>query len=109
VTFGAGDHRNRLREFRDFGLINRLRSCRREMAKRFTDPPDPALYGLVGSLLSDAPTGCVLLGQHRSEQVVDAAAAGEPLEESDAQWVRRLYRENGRPTRASWKSYQPSL
>lgn len=109
VTFGAGDHRNKVREFRDFGLISRLRSCRREMAKRFAGRPDSALFGLVGSLLSDAPSGCVLLGQHRPEQVEDAAAAGDPLEEGDSQWVRRLYRENGRPTRASWKSYQPTI
>jgi len=105
VTFGAGDHRNRVREFRDFGLISRLRSCRREMAKRFPDESEPTLHGLIGTILSDTPTGCALVGQHRPEHVEGAATAGETLDEADSRWVRRLYRDNGKPTRASWRNH----
>lgn len=106
VTFGGGDHRSVLTEFRDFGLISRLRACRREMEKRFSEHPEPVLYGLVGALLADAPAGCVVVGQRRPDHVTAAAQVGEPLSESDARWVRQLYQENGRVTRASWKSFQ---
>ena len=106
VTFGAGDHRSALREFRDFGLISRLRACRRELEKRFADHPEPVLYALVGALLTDAPTGCVVLGQRRRDHALAAARIGEPLSPEDALWVRQLYQQNGRVTRASWKSFQ---
>ncbi len=106
VTFGAGDHRSALPEFRDFGLISRLRTCRRELERRFGDRPEPVLHGLVGALLADAPTGCVILGQRRSSHVAAAAQVGQPLSAEDARWVRQLYQENGRATRASWKTFQ---
>ncbi len=106
VTFGGGDHRSALTEFRDFGLISRLRACRREMEKRFGGRPEPVLHGLVGALLADAPSGCVVVGQRHPSHLAAAAQVGEPLSESDARWVRQLYKENGRVTRASWKSFQ---
>lgn len=106
VTFGEGDHRNALQDFRDLGLLVRLRNCRRELNLRFADHPQPILHGLLGALLSDAPTGCVLVGLHRPEHVAAAASVGDRLSPDDARWVRHLYRENGRPTQASWKSYQ---
>ncbi len=106
VTFGDGDHRSALSEFRDFGLISRLRACRREMEKRFGDRSEPVLYGLVGALLADAPSGCVVVGQRRPDHLAAASQVGEPLSENDARWVRQLYQENGRVTRASWKSFQ---
>lgn len=109
VTFGEGDHRNALQDFRDLGLLMRLRSCRQELQKRFADEDNPVLHGLVGALLADATTGCVLIGQHRPEYVRDAARAGARLPVDDATWVRQLYRENGRPTQASWKSYQETV
>jgi aryl-alcohol dehydrogenase-like predicted oxidoreductase len=106
VTFGKGDHRSSLPEFRDYGLISRLRACRREMAKRFPDQEEPVLHGLVGALLADAPTGCALVGQRRPGHVRAVANTGDPLSPEMARWVRQLYQENGRATRASWKTYQ---
>jgi len=106
VTFGEGDHRNALQDFRDLGLLVRLRGCRAELRRRFAGHPQPILHGLLGALLADAPTGCVLVGLHRPEHVTEAAAAGQRLSPDDARWVRHLYRENGRPTQASWRSYQ---
>ncbi len=106
VTFGDGDHRSALPEFRDFGLLSRLRGCRREMEARFSEHPDPVLHGLVGALLTDAPSGCVVVDQRRPHHVAVAATVGEPLSEQDARWVRRLYQENGRVTRSTWKSLQ---
>ena len=106
VTFGDGDHRSALPEFRDFGLISRLRTCRREMGKRFHDHPEPVLHGLTGALLTDVPTGCVVLGLRRQEHVTAASRVGQPLAPEDARWVRQLYQENGRVTRASWRTFQ---
>ncbi len=106
VTFGGGDHRGALPEFRDFGLISRLRACRRELEKHFSEHPEPVLHGLVGALLTTAASGCVVLGQRRPDHLAAAAKVGEPLSESDSRWVRRLYQENGRVTRAVRKSFQ---
>lgn len=106
VTFGEGDHRNSLPDFRDLGLLTRLRRCRHELSARFTDHPQPVLHGLLGALLADAPTGSVIVGLHRPEQVQEASMVGARLTMEDARWIRQLYRENGRPTQASWKSYQ---
>ena len=106
VTFGEGDHRSALPDFRDFGLISRLRTCRRELERRFSHRREPVLHGLIGALLADAPTGCVVLGQRRPSHVSSAARVGEALSLEDAHWVRQLYQENGRVTRASWKTFQ---
>ncbi len=106
VTFGGGDHRSSLPDFRDYGLISRLRSCRREMERRFTGHPEPVLHGLIGALLTGCPTGCTLVGQRRPVHTAAAARVGELLDEADARWVRALYRENGRVTRTSWKTMQ---
>lgn len=106
VTFGEGDHRSSLPEFRDFALLQRLRQCRRRMQERFAAERESVLYGLVGALLTDAPTGCALVGQRRPAHVrAVTRTGGEPLSEEAARWVRQLYQENGRVTRASWKSY----
>lgn len=103
VTFGAGDHRSDIAEFRDFALLDRLRTCRKKMEERFAGHPEPVLYGLVGALMTEAPTATVLLGVHRPSQVVAAAEIGEPLSAEDARWVLDLYRENGRSTRGAWR------
>ena len=105
VTFGEGDHRSSLAEFRDFGLITRLKACRREMHKRFPAQEEPVLHGLVGAVLSDAETGCALVGQRRLSHVRAASKVGDTLDPANLQWVRQLYRENGRATHMHWKSY----
>ncbi len=106
VTFGYGDHRSSLPDFRDYGLIMRLRACRREMEKRFADHEEPVLYGLIGALLADSPNATALIGQHRPAHVVAAAKAGDNVSPENSLWVRRLYQENGKVTRASWRNFQ---
>ncbi len=106
VTFGSGDHRGALSDFRDYGLISRLRTCRREIERRFPNRAEPILHALIGSLLADCQHACVVLGQRRPAHVKAAARVGEALSSEDARWVRQLYQENGRATRASWKNYQ---
>ncbi|MEM8962160.1 MAG: aldo/keto reductase [Acidobacteriota bacterium] len=104
VTFGIGDHRNAIQDFRDYSLLSRLRACRREVEARFDgEMREPVLQALIGALLVEEPSGCALLGLHRTDQVSSAAEVGSPLSAEDARWVRRLYAENGRPTRSSWR------
>lgn len=102
VTFGAGDHRNDIADFRDAVLLERLRHCRQQLEARFGGE-EAVLHGLTGAVLSDTPTACALLGMHRPSQVVAASRLGEPLSPEDGPWVRSLYRENGRSTRGAWR------
>ena len=91
VHFDEGDHRNRNPGFRDARLLEHLRYCRDEVTKRFATHPEPVLQALLGVLLADTPTACVLLGMRRPSHVASAAAVGEPLSLEDASWVRDLY------------------
>ena len=110
VTFGEGDHRSSLHEFRDYGLIKRLRACRCEVEKRFSTLPQPVLAALVGALLVDSPSGVVLVGQRRPQHALAVAQAGRTmLSPEDARWIRQLYQENGRILRGPWKSYHQSI
>lgn len=94
VEFGPGDHRSRNRAFQDARLIEHLRDCREKVHQRFSDHPEPVLHALIGSLLVDSPTACVLLGMRRPSHVRAAAVVGEPLSRNDADWVRNLYRQS---------------
>jgi len=92
VTFGEGDHRQRVKAFRDPAALAHFQRCREEVTKRFPDHAEPVLHALVGSLLADAPTACVLLGMRRPAHSAAATAVGQPLSIEDARWVRDLYR-----------------
>ena len=63
-----------------------------KLENQFSDHSQPVMHGLVDALLTDAPTGCVLLGQRNEDQVKVAAQLGEPLSNEDAKWVQDLYR-----------------
>ena len=91
-TFEPGDTRNRVPEFQDPDALAHYRRCRDAIRRRFADQEEPVLHALVGALLEDAPTGCVLMGLRNPEQVRQAAAAGSALGEEGARWVRDLYR-----------------
>ncbi len=110
VTFGEGDHRSSLHEFRDYGLIKRLRACRCEVEKRFSALQQPVLAALVGALLVDSPNGVALVGQRRPQHTQAVAQAGRAaLAPDEARWIRQLYQENGRILRGPWKSYHQSI
>ncbi len=96
VTFEKGDMRNRIPGFRDQALLDHLRRCREEVTARFgARTSQPVLMALVGALLADAPTACVLLGMRNPGQVEAAAALGDLLTAEEAEWVRALYRGDG--------------
>ena len=91
-VFESGDHRSRNPAFRDSALLDHLRVCKQEVTERFPSHPRPVLHALLGVLLEDSPTGCVLLGMRQPKHAESAAMVGEPLSSEDAQWIRDLYR-----------------
>lgn len=94
ATFEEGDMRNGIPGFRDVQLLTHLRHCRDQVIDRFGErTSEPVLMALLGALLADTPTGCVLLGMRNRRQVESAAALGDLLTPDEAQWVRDLYRQ----------------
>ena len=93
TTFGEGDHRTHVEGFRDERLLTALLHCRDAVVRRFQERTQPNLHALLGVILSDAPTGCALVGLRNPDQVEAAATAGQVLSDEDAAWVRRLFRE----------------
>ncbi|MFA6957638.1 MAG: aldo/keto reductase [Thermoanaerobaculia bacterium] len=93
VSFPEGDFRSNVEGFGDAAVIDRMKRARKLVEARWTAHPQPVLHALVGALLADAPTGCVLLGQRNPAQVASAAVVGVPLSEDEATWVRQIYRE----------------
>jgi hypothetical protein len=47
---------------------------------------------VIGALLTDNETACVLLGQRNEKQVRAAATAGDALSPDEAAWVKRMFR-----------------
>jgi myo-inositol catabolism protein IolS len=91
--FKKGDFRLNIPEFQNEELLKRLQGNKKKLEKMFADHPQPVLHGLLGALLADSPTGCVLLGQRDVSQVKAAAELGEALTEKDAALVKKLYGE----------------
>lgn len=91
VSFPTGDFRQSVEEFGDAAVIERMKAARRELERRWPAHPQPVLHGVIGAILSDCATACVLLGQRNPGQVDAAATVGEALSAEDAEWVRSLY------------------
>ncbi|MEZ4265564.1 MAG: aldo/keto reductase [Myxococcota bacterium] len=89
-TFPAGDYRANDAWFADADILARLRAHRDALAARIQGP-QPVLRGLVGALLAESPSACVLLGQRNPAQVAAAAAASAPLSPELAAWVWDTY------------------
>jgi aryl-alcohol dehydrogenase-like predicted oxidoreductase len=91
-TFGEGDFRSGVPEFRDAAVIERMKRAAAAMRARFADREEPVLHAVTGALLAGNPTATVLLGQRNAKQVDAAARVGEALSAEDAAWVREVYR-----------------
>ncbi|MGB7490809.1 MAG: hypothetical protein WBN62_10795, partial [Thermoanaerobaculia bacterium] len=89
---GDGDHRSRIPGFRDPAQLDRFRDCRKAVEARFPSLPHPVLSCLTGVLLTDATSGCAILGLRQPHHVRAAALVGASLTQEDADWVRSLYR-----------------
>jgi len=91
-VFKEGDFRLNVPEFQDVELLKILQDNKNKLEEKFANHPQPVLHGLLGTLLEDSPTGCVLLGQRDVNQVKAAAELGEVLTDTDADWVKKLYK-----------------
>lgn len=92
ATFETGDFRTTVKDFADQRLIDKMKTNKSKLEERFANHPEPVMHGLVDALLTDVPTGCVLLGQRNVEQVEAAAQLGEALSNEDGDWVNGLYK-----------------
>ncbi|HEU4521863.1 MAG TPA: aldo/keto reductase [Thermoanaerobaculia bacterium] len=90
--FPAGDFRTRITDFNDPAAIARYQRAAEAMRKRFDEHSEPVLHAVIGALLTDNETACVLLGQRNENQVRSAAAVGEALSPDEAAYVMRAYR-----------------
>ena len=95
VEFPEGDFRRNVAGFRDPRFVARMKSARISMEQTWPDSPEPVIHALVGALLADAPTACVLLGQRNEQQVLSASRAGDALDPGEAARVRSIYRGEG--------------
>lgn len=91
--FPEGDFRQNVPGFADPELLATLRTKAEALRARFPERPEPVLSALVNALLSDTPSGCVLLGLRNPAQVAAAVAASCPLSAEEAEFVRELYAE----------------
>src|SRR5436305_1163533 len=91
-TFPEGDFRSGVADFQNPEAIARYRRAAEEMRRKFTDREEPVLHAVVGALLAGNPTATVLLGQRNPRQTEAASKIGEALSDSDAAWVRAMYR-----------------
>lgn len=89
---GEGDFRSGVADFRDPEAIERYKRAAAAMRAKFASHPEPVLHAVVGALLTENPTACVLLGQRNARQVAAATAVGEALSREEAEWVREEYR-----------------
>lgn len=92
VDFPEGDVRSRIDAFKDPKFIDRMKNARRALEERFRGHEEPVLHGVIGALLSDSPTGTVLLGQRNPRQVEAASKVGDVLSDEDLSFVRAAYR-----------------
>jgi hypothetical protein len=72
-------------------MIDKMQANKVKLEERFSDHPQPVMHGLVDALLTDVPTGCVLLGQRNVVQVEAAAQLGDALSIRESGWVKSLY------------------
>jgi aryl-alcohol dehydrogenase-like predicted oxidoreductase len=91
TTFETGDFRATVKEFANRELIEKIQVNKEKLEEHFSDHPQPVMHGLVDALLTDVPTGCVLLGQRNVVQVEAAAQLGEALSMRESGWVKSLY------------------
>ena len=94
VEFPVGDFRRNVKEFKSIDFINKMKENKKKIEARFSKTnSDPILHALLGAILYDNPTACVLLGQRNEQQASVAGKLGHILNKKDAGWVLSLYRD----------------
>ena len=93
IEFPKGDFRKNVKEFKSIDFINKMKENKKKIESRFSNiNSEPVLHALVGSILYESPTACVLLGQRNEHQASEAGKLGESISNEDAKWVLSLYR-----------------
>ena len=92
TSFGHGDHRSGVKGFANQETIDKMKQNKKLLEERFSTHAHPTMHGVINALFTDAPTGCVLLGQRNTTQVGVAASLGDLMSEEDSSWVRSLYK-----------------
>ena len=90
--FKNGDYRRNVEAFNSQEIIDKLLENKSKLENRFKEHSQSVMHGLIAPLLSDAPTGCVLLGQRNEDQVLRASQLGGSISNEDAEWVKKLYK-----------------
>ena len=93
-NFPKGDFRRSVKEFNDIGFIRKMKENRSVIETKFPDlGEDAIMQSLLGAILFDNPTACVLLGQRNKKQAEVAGRLGNPITEEDSLWILSLYRD----------------
>ena len=92
VKFGDGDFRSQISGFSDEKIIKLMQKNKKLLEEKFSDHSHPVMKGIIDSLLYDAPSGCVLLGQRNVDQVNIAVTLGGILSKNDVEWIKSLYK-----------------
>ena len=91
--FPKGDFRRSIKEFKDIEFIEKMKKNRREIESKFPNfGEDAIMQSLLGAILFDNPTACVLLGQRNKMQAEIAGRLGKPITKEDCLWILSLYR-----------------
>lgn len=91
TTFKNGDHRSRIKEFKNIKMLQRLKENKLLLEKHFKSEKHPVLFGLINSLLYNSKNSCVLLGQRNENQVEVASSLGGQLSREEVRWIKQLY------------------
>ena len=92
TSFDHGDHRSGVKEFANQEIIDKMKQNKKFLDEKFSTHDHPTMYGAINALFTDAPSGCVLLGQRNTTQVEVATLLGDLMSEEDSSWVRSLYK-----------------
>lgn len=91
TSFPIGDFRSNIKEFSDSKILEKISSATTMLKNKFSECEQPVLHGLLNTILTDTPTGCVLLGQRSPTQAEAAAAVSGDMTKAEAEWVKTLY------------------
>jgi aryl-alcohol dehydrogenase-like predicted oxidoreductase len=93
IHFPQGDFRNTVKEFKDINFIKKMKVNRLKIEKKFIHfGANAIMQSLIGAILFDNPTACVLLGQRNKKQAELAGLINETLTKNEALWILSLFK-----------------
>jgi len=91
TTFEPGDFRENIDAFKDQAIIDKIKQNAVLLKERFSAHSNPAMHGVIDTLISDSTNSCVLLGQRNDHQADVGISLGDLLQKEDVGWVKQLY------------------